>query len=37
MNEFIKGKKYLMNDYSSHDIDTEIDFSFAEFLKINLI
>jgi len=32
INEFGKIKKYVMDEYSSHDIDTEVDFSFAEFL-----
>lgn len=35
MNEFKRVKKYLMDEYSSHDIDTQMDFSFAEFLKTN--
>ncbi|MCF6359288.1 MAG: acylneuraminate cytidylyltransferase family protein [Cyclobacteriaceae bacterium] len=32
LNHFEKVKKYVMDDISSHDIDTKFDWSFAEFL-----
>lgn len=33
ISKFKKVKKYIMDELSSHDIDTELDFMFAEFLK----
>jgi len=30
MHQFLKNKKYVMNDYTSHDIDDELDWSVAE-------
>lgn len=35
INKFQKVKKYVMDELSSHDIDTEIDFKFAELLIKN--
>ena len=32
LSEFKKVKKYIMSDFNSHDIDTSLDWEFAEFL-----
>lgn len=35
ISEFVKVRKYLMDDISSHDIDDMMDWKFAEFLSID--
>jgi len=37
ISEFTKVKKYVMNEVSSHDIDTKMDWEFAEFIIKNNI